>query len=309
MKKPDIISNLVYSLERKIGWCPKPPTTKSKGAIYHKDYGQKLRWGKLHIFGITNTKTIRLTLFLMLVLMGTPTLINILFFNPPNLFPFYSSEIVPVEVSDHTTTVEKGRFSSQFETFTTGVEVKTKPFNLDASQIVEVDYYWLSMDKNGFPFGDYYAGLEYGEENSNKTVDEMGYSIRLIYSEGVSQIRDNEHEYRFPSPAPAFGIHGFQLPKAFQNEYVFKLVAYTNATVKPDESIARFVLVYKYKSSITIMGYRINLETIGYTALLLPFALLAIALMFQIMKREHDRLPGSTNLVTERLSSEITGTK
>jgi len=49
MRKLDIISNLAYSLEGKLGWCPKPPTTKSEIATYHKDECQarsslKFKW-------------------------------------------------------------------------------------------------------------------------------------------------------------------------------------------------------------------------------------------------------------------------
>jgi len=329
MKKPDIISNLIYSLERKIGWCPKPPTTESRGVIYHRDYGQKLRLGRLHIFGKPHIKTIHLTLFLTLVLMGTPTLINYRFSNtfyPPDLFPFYSFRVISVELSDHIITVENGSFRSQAQYatnyvflengsvipldyplfFTTKVEVKTKTFYLDASQIVDVNYYWLSMDKNRFPFGDYYASLEYQDANSNITIDKV-YS-RLLNVKGMSQIRENEDEYPVPSfmsipPSIERPGSGFQLPKASKDEYIFKLVAYTNATVKPDEAIARFVPVYRYKSSITIMGYRINLETIGYMTLLSPFAILAVALMFQIIRRRRNRFHGSTNLIAEKLFS------
>jgi len=317
MRKIRIISNLMYSIERSLRWCPKPPATKAQSAIYHKDDGQRLRRWRLRIFGKPDVKTMTLTLFLMLILIGAPTLFNYLFFNsfnPPNpdLFPFYSFEVIPVEPSDYTTTVENGNFRTQedwftiriFENgsfipneyppfFTTKVEVKTKPFHLDASQIVRVNYYWLSMDKNGFPFGDYYARLEYQDESTNRTFSEL--HSQLIHAEGISQIKENEFEYPFPSPATSPGS-GFPLPKASQNEYVFKLVAYTNATVNPDEPIARFVLAYKYKSSVTIMGYRINLETIGYIALLLPFALLATALLFQTMKRKHNRFHSSTDI-------------
>jgi hypothetical protein len=307
-------------------------------------------------------KTIHLTLFLMLILMGTPTLINYLFFNtfhPPDLFPFYSYKVIPVEPSDHIITVENGSFRPQedpfttyigsfensavpvsgeemnesvpyvFENgsiitldhplfFTTRVEVKAQPFSLDASQIVELNYYWLCMDKNGFPFGDYYAGLEYLDVNSNVTVDEV--LSQLIHAEGISQIREYDYEYGYPYTVatatlsiPASNIpqpgSGFQLPKASQDEYVFKLVAYMNATVKQDEPVARFVLVYKYKSSITIMGHSINLETIGYMALLSPFAILAAALMFQKIRRRRNRFHGSTNLVAEKLFSGPAETK
>jgi len=31
MKKLGIVSNLVYSLKRKLGWCPEPSTVKIKG--------------------------------------------------------------------------------------------------------------------------------------------------------------------------------------------------------------------------------------------------------------------------------------
>jgi hypothetical protein len=342
MKKLGITSNTVYSLRRKLGWCPKLPATKAQSATYPKDYGQEpKRWG-LHIFGRPHMKTLYLTLFLMLIFMGPPTLISILFFHRPNLFPFYSFEVIPVGPSDHIITVENGSFTPRenitvengifitlenyftprenysrpiifreaifFEngsiiipneypsSSTTRVEVETKPFHLDASQIVEVDYYWLSMDKNGFPFGDYYASLEYRDTNSNITIDEL--HSQLIDAEGIYQIRENEIVFRFLSPILPW-TQGFQLPKAFQDEYVFKLVAYTNATVKPDELIARFVLVYKYKSSITIMGYGINLETIGYTALLLPFAILAAALLFQTIKRKHNRLYASLETCLE----------
>jgi hypothetical protein len=276
-------------------------------------------------------KTVPLTLLLALIFVGTPTLINYIFFNvfhpynPPDLFPFYSFEVISVEPSDCTITVENGNFRPQeewstiliFENgtfipleyppfFTTKLEVNTKPFNLDASQIVEVHYYWLSMDKKGFPFGDYYASLEYRDENSNGTFSEL--HSRLIHAEGISQIRENEIEYPYHGPAPAFiePGSGFPLPKAFQNEYVFKLVTYTNVTNNPDEPIARFVLVYKYKSSITIMGYRINLETIGYMALLSPFALLTIALLFQKIKRKHKGFHIFINIVAENPSSEVT---
>ncbi|MEM2936047.1 MAG: hypothetical protein QW231_02600, partial [Candidatus Bathyarchaeia archaeon] len=45
MKKLGIILNLVYSLERKLGWCPKPPATKAEGAtVSTKDGGQKFKW-------------------------------------------------------------------------------------------------------------------------------------------------------------------------------------------------------------------------------------------------------------------------
>jgi hypothetical protein len=285
--------------------------------------------GRLHVFGGTGMKTISLTLFLMLVLIGTPTLVNYLFFNtfhPPDLFPFYSFKVISVELSDHLITVENGSFRSQAQYattyvflengsvipldyplfFTTKVEVKTKPFYLDSSQIVEVNYYWLSMDKNGFPFSDYYASLEYRDANSNITIDRV--LSRLLNAEGMSQIRENTDEYPVPSfmsvpPSIERPGSGFQLPKASQSEYVFKLVAYTNATAKPDEPIARFVLVYRYKSSITIVGYGINLETIGYMTLLSPFAILAAALMFRMIKRRRNRFHGSTNLVAEKLSS------
>ena len=45
MRKLDIISNLVYSMERKLGWCPNPPTTKVESATDStKDGGQKFKW-------------------------------------------------------------------------------------------------------------------------------------------------------------------------------------------------------------------------------------------------------------------------
>ena len=315
MKKLDVVANFVCYLERKISWCPRTPSTKASSAIYNKDKGQKIGWRRFHFFSKIDRKTISWTLFLLLILVGAPTLINYLFFNtfhPPDLFPFYSFEVVPVEPSDYTTTVENGSFRTFedwftitiFENgsfipheyppfFTTRIEIKTKPFFLDYNQIVKVNYYWLSVDKNGFPFGDYYASLEYLDENSNRTFTEE--HSELIHAVSVSQIRENEYSYPFPSPATSPGS-GFQLPKASWNEYVFKLVAYTNATARPDEPMARFVLAYQYKSSITVMGYRINLETIGYMILLLPFALLAIALLFQTIKRKHNGFHSSTNL-------------
>jgi hypothetical protein len=230
-----------------------------------------------------------LALFLMLIFVGSPTLINILFFNRPDLFPFYSFEVIPVGLSDHAMTVENSNLPTNTAPFfATRVEVKTNQFHLDPSKIVEVSYYWLSMNEDGFPFGDYSAGFEFREDSSNNTTNDVN-SYRLIYTEGVSQIKENEYEFRFPSPALPSWIHGFQLPKAFQNEYTFILVAYTNATINPDELIARLVLVCKYKTSIAIMGSIINLETIGYMTLFLSFALLAVALLFQIIKRKHSR--------------------
>lgn len=47
MRKLAIISNLVYSFEGKLGWCPKPPTLKAGSATHHEDGGNKLpsrRW-------------------------------------------------------------------------------------------------------------------------------------------------------------------------------------------------------------------------------------------------------------------------
>ena len=68
----------MYNIERSLRWCPKPPATKAQSAIYHKDDGQRLRRWRLRIFGKPDVKTMTLTLFLMLILIGAPTLINYL---------------------------------------------------------------------------------------------------------------------------------------------------------------------------------------------------------------------------------------
>ena len=239
---------------------------------------------------------------------GIPASIH--FILDPSDFPVCSYAVEPLALSDHEVTLEKGSFAFSFEygvigkenpmqvemvreeiRFTTKVGIRTKWLSLDPNRIADraIRYYWLSNTEGGFPIGEYASSFIYRKDKApsyNETEVTCGWrSIREEWESRMpAHIRELQLTGRIPQEAISFVSdevlmsltyredQGITLPSSFLGEYAFRLVIYTNATVKPSEIPARFVLTYK--NAIFIGSLRIDPQAIAYCTISLPFVLL-----------------------------------
>lgn len=241
----------------------------------------------------------------LLILAGIPTAIHFIL-EPPD-FPVGSFTVEPLTLSDHTVTFENDSFAFSLDYWTvddqgqvemsekqiwfaTKVEITTKWLKLDLNHVVDrsTRYYWLSNDEGGFPIGEYASSFLYRESETHKHKEtEVVCGWRSISEDWESHVTPHITELQFMGRPYLWNTtgellismineegRGIPLPKSFLNEYSFKLVVYTNATIGPDEVPARFVLIYK--NAMFIGSLRIDPPTIGYGMILLPFALLII---------------------------------
>jgi len=186
--------------------------------------------------------------------------------------------------------------------FTTKMEITTRWLILDPSRVFQVGYYWLSSEEKGFQDGDYVTTFVYTEDKAPHSVIEKTCGYRSVRSDARPRSRTmpmRELEFSMPYVTPSrqdkiVGIQyyippwvedvgmgnardrGITLPRAYRNEYVFRLTIYTNSTVEPDVMPISLVLVRK--ESPFIGSLRIDSLTIGGCAVLLSFALLMTAL-------------------------------
>lgn len=225
----------------------------------------------------------------MLIVAGIPTATHLII-NPVG-FPIGAFTVESLTPSDYTVTVENNSFALSLDTAfvndqgqvqiskrevlcSTKVEIRTKWLKLDPNRIVgeSTTHYWSRIDEDGLPTGEYALYLVYRKSYPfNETEIMYGWrSIRedwepqVVWYPPGGDVRPRIYVFIDGGPPP--------LPESFLNEYSFRLVVYTNASIGPDEIPARFKLIYK--NAMFIGSLRIDPPAIGYGMILLPFALL-----------------------------------